>query len=197
MGSPVSPILTEHLNTVDTTGNTISGLFDIIGLQETYPYRSISAIRLPPSVISQIECGKNSMTDKEDQKRELDHIRGALKVCGYPQWAINKVVKDAETKLSEKQEGKGKRRKERDKTKNKSKGMDKTLTEEEKQMLKTAHKFSRETTEHSTRHNHVIDLERIAKERRVMNRDERGYQLSPIYRPLFTAGKNSGSKPAL
>ncbi|KAH3875733.1 hypothetical protein DPMN_039009 [Dreissena polymorpha] len=37
----------------------------------------------------------------------------------------------------------------------------------------------------------------IAKERQVMNRDEGGYQLSPIYRPLFTAGNYSGSKPAL
>ncbi|KAH3875782.1 hypothetical protein DPMN_039059 [Dreissena polymorpha] len=37
----------------------------------------------------------------------------------------------------------------------------------------------------------------IAKEKRVMNRDERGYQLSPIYRPLFTAGNHSSSKPAL
>ncbi|KAH3836872.1 hypothetical protein DPMN_110248 [Dreissena polymorpha] len=30
-----------------------------------------------------------------------------------------------------------------------------------------------------------------------MNRDEGGYQLSPVYRPLFTAGNHSGSKPAL
>ncbi|KAH3769646.1 hypothetical protein DPMN_170920 [Dreissena polymorpha] len=34
-------------------------------------------------------------------------------------------------------------------------------------------------------------------ERRVMNRDEGGYQLSPIYMRLFTAGNLSGSKPAL
>ncbi|KAH3835258.1 hypothetical protein DPMN_108606 [Dreissena polymorpha] len=78
------------------------------------------------------------VTDKEDQKRELYHIRGALKVCGYPQLTINKVVKDTETKISGKQEGKGFRKKERDKTKNKSKRMkaqhkcsnDKALMEE-------------------------------------------------------------------
>jgi hypothetical protein len=75
-------------------------------------------------------------------------------------------------------------------------------------------------TNHKATHNHVIDWEgvkvmdrenntalrklresvAIAKERRVMNRDEGGYQLSPIYRPLFTAGNQSGSyiyKPAL
>ncbi|KAH3805781.1 hypothetical protein DPMN_134089 [Dreissena polymorpha] len=37
----------------------------------------------------------------------------------------------------------------------------------------------------------------IAKERRVMNRDDGSCQLSPIYRPFFTAGNQSGSKPAL
>ena len=37
----------------------------------------------------------------------------------------------------------------------------------------------------------------IAKERRVINRDEGGYKLSPIYRPLFTAGNQPGRKPVL
>ena len=37
------------------------------------------------------------VTDKEDQKSEIQHIRNALKGCGYPQYTITKMVDQIES----------------------------------------------------------------------------------------------------
>ena len=48
------------------------------------------------------------VTEKEDQEREIEHIRSALNGCGYPQWTITQIVEQAGKKTKDKQ-GRGKR----------------------------------------------------------------------------------------
>ena len=31
-------------------------------------------------------------SEEGDKKEEVEHLRGALRVCGYPSWALNKVT---------------------------------------------------------------------------------------------------------
>ena len=49
-----------------------------------------------------LDCCESVVTEKEDQKKEKDHIRTALERCGYPQWACNMVVRQRENKTTQK-----------------------------------------------------------------------------------------------
>ena len=35
-----------------------------------------------------------------DKKEEVEHLRGALRVCGYPSWALNKVTFSSKKKMN-------------------------------------------------------------------------------------------------
>ena len=122
--------LTQHLNTIDGTGNikfTKEGMtenklpfLDIkvmvnedgsIRLQiyrkstHTDQYLMFDSHHPLPhklSVVRTLITRKNEIvTDEEDKKAEEEHIKKVLKICKYPDWAIQKVEKQ----LAEKAEG--------------------------------------------------------------------------------------------
>ena len=66
-----------------------------------------------------IERCYDLVTDESDQKKELDHITSALKVCGYPHWTTTRVMEQ----LKQKESNIIKKKRRKDQGKEKSKGM--------------------------------------------------------------------------
>ena len=43
-------------------------------------------------------------SDEGDKKEEVEHLRGSLRVCGYPSWALNKVTDSRRRKRTTKKQ---------------------------------------------------------------------------------------------
>ena len=43
-------------------------------------------------------------SEEGDKKVEVEHLRGALRVCGYPSWALNKVTDSSKKKQNNKKQ---------------------------------------------------------------------------------------------
>ncbi len=41
-------------------------------------------------------------SEEGDKKEEMEHLRGALRVCGYPSWALKKVTDSSKRKKTNK-----------------------------------------------------------------------------------------------
>ena len=54
-------------------------------------------------VVRTLMIRRETITSEEgDKKEEVEHLRGALRVCGYPSWALNKVTYSTKKKKKKK-----------------------------------------------------------------------------------------------
>ena len=130
--------LNEHLNTIDTTQNIKFTndeekegqitFFDTLIVRKEDGSVKMLVYRIPTHTNQYLQFDSHNplthklsvmrtlvdrylsvVTEKEGQEREIEHIRSALKGCGYPQWTQTKIVEPAFTKTKDKQ-GRGKRK---------------------------------------------------------------------------------------
>ena len=94
--------MNDHLNTIDETCK-IQFTYEPEADQNTYTHRPILEFWFPPSHPTQMgvvrtlmERCKNIVTEETDRAEEEEHIKSALRNCGYPDWTFKKVKSQME-----------------------------------------------------------------------------------------------------
>ena len=110
--------LQQHMNTVDPTGNIIFTRED--EENNSMPFLDAKFTRKEDGSVKSTVYRKKTHTDQYlnfashhpkhqtitseegDKKEEVEHLREALRVCGYPSWALNKVTDSCKKKKNKK-----------------------------------------------------------------------------------------------